>query len=364
MALDKNSSDQPNKTSPRLQWRNVTGGLNTRIVVPYLLLTLIVAGVGAYFFAFVISSRLTERFLNQLIDAGRVVSDQMVDYEEERLKTLRQVANTERVPDAVAAGDTEELNRWVPQLLLDGPNDVVEIIDRNGIELYGWQRSPFVNTDVAQTRSQTDFSNIPVIRQVLAGDSDQAGDKRIVVMDSESGLILFTVGPIYRNNKIVGAVMIGTYLDEMVARLTRASAARVTLYSADGTPIATSLGRLDSLPRVESAEAQFNALYPLLEASENPVVTVADADEGITLWVLQTLGQEYQLAFGDWRLRNQSVGWFSVALQRNFIYTSSVQSRYWVATLATLTTISVMIIGLLVTRPPTTNGEPAYRHHR
>ena len=46
-----------------------------KVILPYLLLTLIVAVTGAYVVTRLVSGSLSERLSNQLIEAGRVVSD-------------------------------------------------------------------------------------------------------------------------------------------------------------------------------------------------------------------------------------------------------------------------------------------------
>ena len=47
-----------------------------KVILPYLLLTLIVAVTGAYVVTRLVSSSLSERLSNQLLEAGRVVSDE------------------------------------------------------------------------------------------------------------------------------------------------------------------------------------------------------------------------------------------------------------------------------------------------
>ena len=48
-----------------------------KVILPYLLLTLMVAATGAYVVTRLVSNSLTERLNNQLLEAGRVVSGQL-----------------------------------------------------------------------------------------------------------------------------------------------------------------------------------------------------------------------------------------------------------------------------------------------
>ena len=46
-----------------------------KVIIPYLLLTILVAITGAYVVTSLVSNSLSERLNNQLIEAGRIVSD-------------------------------------------------------------------------------------------------------------------------------------------------------------------------------------------------------------------------------------------------------------------------------------------------
>ncbi len=76
-------------------------GIGSKIIVPYTLLTLIIAAIGAFIVTNLVTSSLSERFHNQLLDAGRIVAESMVDEEENRLAVLRVVANTNGVAQAI-----------------------------------------------------------------------------------------------------------------------------------------------------------------------------------------------------------------------------------------------------------------------
>ncbi|HMQ52947.1 MAG TPA: hypothetical protein PKD98_12730, partial [Anaerolineae bacterium] len=117
--------------------------IGTKIVLPYLLLTLVVAGVGAFTVARLVTGSLQERFHNQLLDAGRVVADGIVTDETRRLEILNVVANTEGVPASVVAGDRTALAGRLPQIIANSTTDALVILDRQGREIFGWQRPPF-----------------------------------------------------------------------------------------------------------------------------------------------------------------------------------------------------------------------------
>src|SRR6266511_4565277 len=63
-----------------------------KVILPYLLLTLIVAVTGAYVVTRLVSSSLSERLSNQLLEAGHVVSDTMARQEIKHLEAARIIA--------------------------------------------------------------------------------------------------------------------------------------------------------------------------------------------------------------------------------------------------------------------------------
>ncbi len=325
--------------------------IGSKIILPYFLLTLIVAAVGAFIVVNLVTSTLQERFNNQLLDAGRVVSESMVGFEAERLAVLRQIAFTEGVAENVANPDAEALAALVPQILVNGQADAVALLDNEGNVVYGWQRRAgnpdgitFANINLAQLED---------VGLVLTGFVDEVGDKRAFLMETEDGPMLFTVGPLIWNGRQAGAIMVGSDVRNMVVDLTENAIARVTLYDTNGRVIGTTLG--DGGPGaaklLQETPARYSAIINLLQTSAVPYQVVAEtADTNVPLRQAEILSQDYQLAFGDWRLRNQSLGLFSVALPRNFIVTTAATSRNVLNLVFILATVAVFTVGFLVAR--------------
>jgi signal transduction histidine kinase len=338
-------------------WRDslsrLTTGIGTKIVLPYLLLTLFVAGVGAYVLTNLVTSSMYERFHNQLLDAGRVVSESMVRYEEDRLAVLRTVAGTQGVPGALADGDRESLTDLVPQILANSKSDAVELLDNKGLEVYGWQRPPDQDGGDAEERSGADFSQLEDVRLVLGGHVDEFGEKRTLLGQTPYGLMVFTVGPVYREGELIGAAMVGTYVSELLADLTESAVAKVTLYDRNGTVVDTTLGGgQESIAWAlrESPEQYERVMALLAETPNRYQAVVAEAEDQVRLRQVDTLGQQYVLAFGDLRLRDQSFGLFSVALPSNFIVSTAATSRRVLSLVFAVATVAVISVGFIIAR--------------
>ncbi|RME49775.1 MAG: HAMP domain-containing protein, partial [Caldilineae bacterium] len=330
--------------------RRLGASIGAKIILPYLLLTLLVAAVGAFIVTRLVTNTMQERFNNQLYDAGRIVSERMVEYERRRLEVLRAIAASEGVPEALAAGDRTALANLVPQIAINNNADAVELLNMQGREVYGWQRLPNQPTFAAEERTGSDYSNLEDVRLVLEGYSDDFGDKRAFLTQTPHGLMLFTIGPVFRNAEQVGAVMVGTYLEAMLLDLTESAVARVTLYDRNGRVIASTLGRDESLSATlqESPDRYETVLQALQETPQRYVVISSRAENEVPLRQVKVFGQEYTLAFGDWRIRGQSFGLFSVALARNFIISTADTNRNFLSLLFSIATIAVFGIGFLI----------------
>ncbi len=325
--------------------------IGSKIILPYFLLTLIVAAVGAFIVVNLVTSTLQERFNNQLLDAGRVVSESMVGFEAKRLAVLRQIAFTEGVAESVARSDTEALAALVPQILVNSQADTVALLDNEGNVVYGWRRQADSPDGVAF--ADINLAQIEDVSLVLDGFVDDVGDKRTFLTETADGPMLFTVGPLFGNGRQIGAVMVASDVRKMVVELTENAIARVTLYDTDGNVIATTLGDGSSgaAELLQETPPRYKAIINLLQTSAAPYEVVAEtADTRVPLRQVEILNQDYQLAFGDWRLRDQSFGLFSVALPRNFIVSTAATSRNVLNLVFVLATVAVFTVGFLVAR--------------
>ena len=326
-------------------------GIGPKIILPYLLLTLIVAAAGAFIVVNLVTSSLQERFNNQLLDAGRIVSESMVAQESERLAILRQIAFTDGVAQNLANLDEAGLASLVPQIMGNTELDTAVLLDQNGNVIYGWHRDSTAPNNTAF--NNTNLSQFPDVRLVLDGYIDDIGDKRAMLAETPYGAMILTVGPILSEGEQVGAILIGSDLENVVFDLTQNAVARVTLYDVDGNVIATTIGdgSEESIAILQESSSLYTTVLALLQESPAQVQVVnQNAATNVPLRDIEILNQQYELAFGDWRLRNQSFGLFSVSLPRNFIVNAAATSRNWLNVVFIIATISVCTIGYLTAR--------------
>lgn len=326
--------------------------LRGKIIVPYFIVTLLVAAIGVFVVTRLVAGSLQERLYNQLLDAGRVVAEEQVRFERRRLEVLRAIANTRGVAQAVADGDEATLEQTIPQLVAnyDGVESAI-LLNRQGALIFGWQQQ--TDAGVGRPLADFDYGALDQVRLVLAGTEDALGDRRVALVSTSQGHAIQTIGALYLGDEIVGAVLVGSALNPLVLELTETAVARVSLYNQNGEVLATTLGttqRLQAL--VEQGDGNF-AVVPNRFGSK-PVsyagVTGANAAERVPLQELELLGQRYLLAYGDWRLRNESAGLFSVAIPSNFVASAAATSRNLFSFLFSLATVAVFTVGFVVAR--------------
>lgn len=83
--------------------------IRIKVVLPYLILTLLIAAMGVYILTNFVMTSLSERLTNQLLEAGRVVSDDMVRQEITHALGARRVAFVTGLPEALMDSSLEDL---------------------------------------------------------------------------------------------------------------------------------------------------------------------------------------------------------------------------------------------------------------
>jgi putative nucleotidyltransferase with HDIG domain len=309
-----------------------------KIILPYVLLTAILALVGSYVATNLVTGSLTERFDNQLAEAGRVMSDSVVEKEREHLESVRTIAFTTGVATAVSAGDSAALDTLVRPIAANRGVERVEILDVSGRRLEAMRLANRQTLDYQPLTDTDQPSTWPLVQSVLQSESDQLGDKQAQIVDTAEGYILYTAGPISENGYLVGVVLVGTSLDSFVAQSKLSALADVTAYDFNGVPIASTFDRSSAVsPEELSLDAQ-------------PDVATQVAQGSVIREQRIFFGRGYDLVYGRLLVRNQVVGLYSVGLPTNFIYSAGSTTRLQIVVLFTLGMAAVLAIGFYLTQ--------------
>src|SRR5687768_8334855 len=157
-----------------------SSSIGKKIIIPYALLTIVLAAMGIFIITRLVATSFEERLKNQLLEAGRVVGDEVVNRERLRLEVERVVANTQGVAEALVDKDLNALEELVSPIIANSRAiDSVIIVDTQGKEVLrfhheGTGAEALVTT---QAGSGLDLASIwPSVKEVL---DNPEGDKTV-----------------------------------------------------------------------------------------------------------------------------------------------------------------------------------------
>lgn len=306
--------------------------LRAKLVLPYMLLTLILAFLGIFIITRLVTSSVRERFVNQLYEAGRVSADGVVRQEREHLSSLRLMTFTIGVADAIQAGDRNELVDLLRPLALNDGLEGVVVLDGAGREVVSLMRQS-ENEDFRLTAGSS-FAQYGFVQRVLEGGTDEAGDKFVGIVETSVGPYLFTSAPVQESDgETAGAILAGTSLGSLARQLKAQALADVMIVNGEGSVITT------TLPEPEGG----------FEASG--LVTVAvNSGSGVQLREFELFGRPYQAAYAAWVVRDEVLGTMGVVLPSNFVVSAEATSRNLFSLIFAIGTLSVIGIGYVISQ--------------
>ena len=310
-----------------------------KVILPYLLLTLIVAVTGAYVVTRLVSSSLSERLANQLVEAGRVVSDTIARQEIRHLESARLIAYTRGLGAAIQTGDTDDVAALVKPVTGGLNVESLLVFDAAGREsLHLIKQSNGTIMDVNQP-GQT--STLAIVEKLLAESNPGSLPKRELALDPVDGrYYYFTAVPVVVENQVAGTVVVGTSLNTLLINLKSTSLADVIIYGENGQALASSLGSAGTetlFLRTISIPAE---LYLEILEQEHTVQgehLVAD-------------DRSYSLARGPLKVGGDRIAVFAVVLPRDFVVLSGSINRNIYVALYSLAMLAVILIGYFITR--------------
>jgi len=303
-----------------------------KVVIPYLILTLVVAAIGVYVVTQLISGSQEERLKNQLRQAGRVVSDEFVTQEKQHVEKARQVAFTDNVVESLQAGDRAALERLVrPQVEVSRLEQVLVIDEQRQEQLHLLRRPDGVleNINYAMGMGESAW-----IRSFFLVGTDAPG--RVLGQNQiNQRYYYYTALPILRDKKVLGIVVIGTSLDVLLPRLKSISLADVILYDGTGKIIASTLAG-------QTEDTAPESTFSLDQASLNEILAASNIVYGEHKKVLS---HNYSIARGVFKVGRDRLGVFGVVLPVDFIVDASSTRRSTVFLIFAIAALVVVLLG-------------------
>ena len=315
--------------------RQAVAQLRIKLTLPYIFLALVVAFAAAYLVSSLLVGVLDDRFQTALIDAGKGAADTVVRVEQEQLAVWRPIAYTEGFAEAVADGDGDAAGLLSSPLIVNKRLDCLEVLDADGNALMAMHHQPDGGpTDYDFTPGRY-YDEWDVVQRVLAGGVDEYGDKYADLIETRWGWVFYTAGPIKLKGDVVGVLLVGTYLDDLVQQLDTAALARVSVYVKGEPPVATTLA-----PGERHVLALDETTYQFIRAEQANQVPRRD---------VQVAGRDYVEIFGAFEARyGRDLGVLSVAMPLSFVTDTRHPSREYLLGLFGLATVLVLVAGAVL----------------
>jgi signal transduction histidine kinase/HAMP domain-containing protein/sensor domain CHASE-containing protein len=312
-----------------------------KIIFPFLVLTLLVAALGTYFSVRSVTESLDERFTRQLLGAGALVADGLTKREQLHLSMARSVAFTQGIDEAILAEDQGQLQVLLfPMMANDNQIDRVDVLDLDGQQLLGIFRPPGTsNVNDYRISTDADLSDKIMIQKVLVGMVDEQGDKYIDLTTIDDKPMLVTAGPIKNGDDIVGVVLVGSYVQDLLLSLKQTTFAEVSLYDLDGQLISSTLPPDNTIV----SESSLNDPSELRRF-------LASQGESILRRSIEVEGTEYDLLYGIFVARQSPLALYSVGMPTSFMEVRSSEAFNRMLYLVVPALVLVFGIGFILTR--------------
>jgi signal transduction histidine kinase len=317
----------------RKAYSNMIGwlvGLRMQLIMPYFTLTLIIALGGIFVVTRLVTSTVNERFANQLIEASGVAADTVAFQEITHLENLRLMAFTIGVPEAVQSDDIDSLRDLLFPVVVNGDVELMTVVDAAGTEILSLVKNPTTNDYVESSGGS--LSDFDLVQFPLTGYVDEIGDKFSSLEETIYGTYLLTSAPIKLTSiETVGAIIIGTRVDSLVAEIKTRALADSLVLNPDGAMLSMTF-------------APF----------ENPTDDVSLTQEEITSLdkaiskQLMLSDREYQVYYTPLILRQRPVGVLGVALPTNFVVSTEATSRNSLSLVFSCVTVAMIVIGYVL----------------
>lgn len=310
-----------------------------KVILPYLLLTLIVAVTGAYVVTRLVSASLEERLSNQLLEAGRIVSDTMTRQEIDHLRAAQLIALTRGLGEALEAGDTDQVSALAKPATAGLKVESLVLFDAQGRESIHFIREvDGTTTDVSQVGRP---STLAIVVDLLAEKNPASLPHRAFATDSvDDRYYYFTAIPVVFENRVVGAVAVGTSLNVILPLLKNTAVADVVLYDESRLAIATTIG-----------QQGMNELFmQTVSIDQETYQSVLSSDRIVPGKTITVADRSYSAVYGQLKMADDRLAVYAVVLPLDFVAEAGSLTRRNYALLYGAAMVAVILIGYFVAR--------------
>jgi len=307
--------------------------IRAKLTLPYVILSLIIALGGGLIVTQVVIDSVEDRFSSQLIETRKLASEIMVREEAGLLETLRLLAYTEGVSQAIEQRDRNRIRELVFPATFNAEEDVVLVLDKDSNVLAALLKS--AETGEYEYPEITEkLDTLPFVARLVNQEVDETGDKYSGVSMADWGAYFFVSGPVNNEQgELSGLVLVGKSIDGIAERIREETLCQVTVYDTAFNPISTTFIEFPAAPGVDPARLlgvkEKQSLQRNLEIGDIAYTEVLSA----------------------WEIREgENIGILGTSLPKTFVVRTSRITRLNVAWQVILATLAAMLLGILLSR--------------
>ncbi|HEY0492721.1 MAG TPA: diguanylate cyclase [Candidatus Dormibacteraeota bacterium] len=312
--------------------------IRTQIILPFLLLMVILGVVGTYLTTSLVATSLEERIRDQLVQSQNSALDAAVKLQGRQVAGLRLIANTEGVDQAVKSGNLAALRQLLVPIEVNNRLGTLIIFDVRGHAILQIDQPDPANPSGLVFKSGSDVSQDPVVKPILQGSYDGLGDKYIAYEGTPAST-LGAAGPILVGDQVVGGVLLQTPVPSLLGDMKAKSQAQVLLLDPSGRLIGSTVAGVKASLLDDRTRSYLDLAAPG-RASRQPV---------------NIQGQEYEVQFSLFYLRQVPAGYLGVAISRQAVTQAGTHSAVQMTALFAGVVLVLLLIGYLLalrlTRP-------------
>ena len=269
-----------------------------------------------------------------------------MEEENQMLKTLRLLAYSQGVPEAMLGRDETALRTLTFGTILNNQQNAVEFIGVDGGRLLSiYHREGGEIEDYTFTKGgKNSFLDQAFVQQALLERRDSQGDKYAGYVTTDQGDYFFVVGPVYAaDNQFAGVILVGTKLSSLVQKIREETLAQITLYDFQGKILASTFTSPTNLDQ--------NYIHNvLLNQAQASFIRTNDSRD------LNVRNIGFRELLSAWNVRgNTNLGVIGVALGETFLVSTTKITRFQISLMTGLLLLLVIIVGInlsvLITHP-------------
>lgn len=322
--------------------RFFSASIRNKIIMPYLVLTFIVALVGIYVVTRLVVTSVDERLTNQLLEAGRVVSDLIARKEIEHIQKARTIGYARGVAEALVEGRYEDLLNLVTTEAYNQGVECFILTDTGGHSVAHLIRQP--DGSYRPITEPLDLSQLPIVSALLeTGDLNIPSRRGLALHPADQRYYYFTAVPVGLNRQLVGVALVGTSLETMLRHFKDTALADVIIYMEGGHAV-------DATFAFAEKKEEIPALLEALAIPQHLYESALHRRENTEISSITVRGRHYRTANGPLSVGNDTLGVFAVALPLNFLIETNVATRNTYALIFTLGMGSVILVGYWISQ--------------